>query len=161
MSLQSSATRTRFLLNVCIWWGTQQRGWHTNIKKSWTKRGVNKLLKKLQDTGTVDRRPGSGRPHSARTEENFETVNDLVLSQEEKRLEIQTFYQNLVFTAEYHVGCWQTLQLEAIKNAICLHFLPYMLNVCRKFEFSISQSSAATCLRWGGVERWELFWDTV
>jgi len=43
-----------------------------------------KLLKKLRDTGTVDRRPGSGRPRSARTEENVETVNDLVLSQEDK-----------------------------------------------------------------------------
>jgi len=32
--------------------------------KSWTKRGVNKPLKKLRDTGTVDRRPGSGRPRS-------------------------------------------------------------------------------------------------
>jgi len=39
-------------------------------EKSWTKRGVNKLLKKLRDTGIVDRRPGSGRPRSARTEEN-------------------------------------------------------------------------------------------
>jgi len=33
-------------------------------EKSWTKRGVNKLLKKLRDIGTVDRRPGSGRPRS-------------------------------------------------------------------------------------------------
>jgi len=53
-------------------------------EKSWTKRGFNKLLKKLQDTCTVDRRPGSGRPCSARTEENVTTVNDLVLSQEDK-----------------------------------------------------------------------------
>jgi len=53
-------------------------------EKGWTKRGVNKLLKKLRDTGTVDRRPGSGRPRSARTVENVETVNDLVLSQEDK-----------------------------------------------------------------------------
>ena len=45
-------------------------------EKSWTKRSVNRLLKKLQDTGTVDRRPGSGRQHSARTKENVETVND-------------------------------------------------------------------------------------
>ena len=36
------------------------------------------------------------------------------------------------------------------KNVICLHFLPYMLNICRKFEFLISQGSVATCLRWGG-----------
>jgi len=39
-------------------------------EKSWTKRGVNKLFKMLRDTGTVNRRPGSGRPRSARTEEN-------------------------------------------------------------------------------------------
>jgi len=32
--------------------------------KSWIKRGANKLLKKLRDTGTVDRRPGSCRPRS-------------------------------------------------------------------------------------------------
>ena len=35
------------------------------IEKSWTKRGVNKLFKKLRDTGTVNRQPGSGRPCSA------------------------------------------------------------------------------------------------
>jgi len=39
-------------------------------EKSWTKRGVNKLFKKLRDTGTVNRRPGNGRPRSARTEGN-------------------------------------------------------------------------------------------
>jgi len=53
-------------------------------EESSTKHGVNKLLKKLRDTGTVDRRPGSSRPCSTLTEENVETVNDLVLSQENK-----------------------------------------------------------------------------
>jgi len=33
-------------------------------EKSWTKCGVNKLLKKLWDTDTDNRRPGSGRPRS-------------------------------------------------------------------------------------------------
>jgi len=33
------------------------------------------------------------------------------------------------------------------KNAICLHFLPYLLNICRKFEFLIYQGSVATYLR--------------
>jgi len=37
-------------------------------EKRWTKRGVNKLFKKLQDTGTVNRQPGSGRPRRAHTE---------------------------------------------------------------------------------------------
>jgi len=41
-------------------------------------------------------------------------------------------------------------QLEAIENAVCLHFVPYLQNICRKFEFLISQGSVATCLRWGG-----------
>jgi len=50
--------------------GTQRRGWQTNFLRNLTKRGVNKLCKKLRDTGTVSRRPGSGRPHSACTEEN-------------------------------------------------------------------------------------------
>jgi len=47
-------------------------------EKSWTKRDVNKLFKKLRDTGTVDRRPGSGGLCSSHshTEENVETVND-------------------------------------------------------------------------------------
>jgi len=44
------------------------------LEKSWTKR-VNKQLKKLRDTGTVDRWPGQ-TPRSACTEENVETVND-------------------------------------------------------------------------------------
>jgi len=72
---------------VCIWRGahcTAKRLTDEFPEKSWTKHGVIKLLKKLQDTGTVDRPPGSRRPRSARTEENTETVNDLVLSQEDK-----------------------------------------------------------------------------
>ena len=73
----------KILIKVCIWRGTQQRV-DEFPEKSWTKRGVSKLLKKLRDTGAVDRRPDSGRPRSARTEENVETVNGLVLSQEDK-----------------------------------------------------------------------------
>ena len=32
------------------------------------------------------------------------------------------------------------------KNTIRLYFLPYVLNICRKFAFLISQGSVATCL---------------
>jgi len=51
--------------------------------KGWKLRALNKLLGKLKDTGTTDRRPGSGRPNSACTASNINTVNDLVLSQED------------------------------------------------------------------------------
>jgi len=106
-------------------------------EKSWRKRGVNKLLKKLQDIGTVDRRPGSGRPRSARTAENVETVNDLVLCQEDKLLTHRTVHE-----MSRETGIHQYTQ-----NAISFHFLPYLLNICRKFEFLISQGSVAICLR--------------
>ena len=49
-------------------------------------------------------------------------------------------YQNL----------WMNNKGKGNKNAICLHFLSYMLNICRKFEFLISHGSVATCLRRGG-----------
>jgi len=45
--------------------------------KSWNVNGLNYLLKKLRDTGTIARQPGSGRHQSARTVENVDTVNDL------------------------------------------------------------------------------------
>lgn len=52
--------------------------------KNWTLGGLDKLLKKLRQTGTTDRRKGSGRPKSTRTEENVSAVEKLILSQENK-----------------------------------------------------------------------------
>jgi len=46
----------KILIKTLYLRGIQQRVWQTNfLKKSWTKHGVNKLLKKLQDIGTDDR----------------------------------------------------------------------------------------------------------
>jgi len=39
--------------------------------KGWTVNGLNYLLKKLRDTGTTARQPGSGRYQSARTVKNL------------------------------------------------------------------------------------------
>jgi transposase len=51
-------------------------------QKGWKMRAVNRVLKRLRETGTTDRQPGSGRPRSARTAENIDVVNDLILSQD-------------------------------------------------------------------------------
>jgi len=51
---------------------------------NWTLSGLNKLLKKIDETGTIERQKGSGRPRSVRTVENIQNVNELVLSQEDK-----------------------------------------------------------------------------
>jgi len=42
--------------------------------EGWTLGSIDYLLKKIHKTGTVNRQPGSGRPRSARTDENIETV---------------------------------------------------------------------------------------
>lgn len=52
--------------------------------KKWTRGGLDSLLKKLQQTGSTDRKKGSGRPRTARTAENVTAVEELVLSQEDK-----------------------------------------------------------------------------
>ena len=52
--------------------------------KGWTKSSINRLLKKFRDIDTVDRCKGSGIPRSARTDENIDQVNDMVLSQEDQ-----------------------------------------------------------------------------
>ena len=50
------------------------------MNKSWTKNSINRLLVKFR---TVDRRLGSVR-RSAHTDENVDTVESLLLSQEDK-----------------------------------------------------------------------------
>lgn len=50
--------------------------------KGWKIASLNKLLQKLRKTGTTDRRPGSGRPFSVRSDDNINAVGELVLSQE-------------------------------------------------------------------------------
>lgn len=50
--------------------------------KNWSRGSLDTLLKKLRETGSTDRKKGSGRPRTACTEENVAMVEQLVLSQE-------------------------------------------------------------------------------
>jgi hypothetical protein len=47
--------------------------------KPWTKGGLDKLLRKIDETGTTERQEGSGRPRTARTPEMVEAVLDLAI----------------------------------------------------------------------------------
>ena len=51
------------------------------------KSSINRLLKEFIDTGTVDRRQGSGGLQSSHTDENIDQMNDMILSQEDRWLE--------------------------------------------------------------------------
>ena len=53
-------------------------------EKNWGLRNVGYLLKKIDETGDVKIREGSGRPKSSRTENNINAVKKLISSQEDK-----------------------------------------------------------------------------
>ena len=52
--------------------------------KWWHLSSLNYLIKKFDETGTVDRRSGSGRPRTARVSSKINQVEELVLSQDDK-----------------------------------------------------------------------------
>ena len=53
-------------------------------EKNWVLRNVGNLLKKIDETGDVKRREGSGKPKSSRIENNINAVKELISSQGDK-----------------------------------------------------------------------------
>ena len=51
-------------------------------EKDWKVPTLNDLISKIDTTGDIDRKPGSGRPKSARTDGNIYSVKELISSQE-------------------------------------------------------------------------------
>ena len=51
--------------------------------KKWSRSGIVFLLNKIDSTGSIERREGSGRPRSARTDENKDEVEEDIFSQED------------------------------------------------------------------------------
>ena len=52
--------------------------------KDWSAGGLDKLLRKTDETQSVERKAGSGRPRTTRTEENIEIVEEPICSQEDE-----------------------------------------------------------------------------
>src|SRR5260221_586554 len=51
--------------------------------KKWSRSGLDKLLAKIDATGSADRKNGSGRPRSSSTQQNVAIVNEMAMSQED------------------------------------------------------------------------------
>jgi len=49
--------------------------------KKLRKRGVEDFQKRLRTTGSIERAPGSGHPHTTRTAENVDAMGDLAQSE--------------------------------------------------------------------------------
>ena len=68
-------------------WGSQKILSTLGEGKDWTRPGVEYIIQKIDATGSHERRKGSGRPRSVRTEENVEEVEEEIFSQEDPESE--------------------------------------------------------------------------
>ena len=66
-----------------------EKGWNANRictehpTRSWNRVSVYRLLGKFKESGSMERKPGSGRPRTVCTEENEDLVEELICSQED------------------------------------------------------------------------------
>lgn len=58
--------------------------WSRHKQKLWTYTSIKNIVKRYKETGTMQRKKGSGRPRTTRTEKNEETVEELICSQEDE-----------------------------------------------------------------------------
>ena len=82
-------------------------------EKQWTLGGLNHLIRKIDIIGDIHRKPGSGRPRCARTDDVIDQVEDLVLSQEDAPQSSQRQITR-------HVGISLTSVNRIIKNDLQL-----------------------------------------
>ena len=61
--------------------------------RNWSIAALNRLIAKIDATGSVENRYSSGRPRTARTMENVDSVEKLVLSQEDRPVTHRTICQ--------------------------------------------------------------------
>ena len=59
-------------------------------------------------------------------------------------------WQKHINTLSIHSYARRGIKIGALKMQFVCTF-PYLLNICIKFEFLVSQGSVATCLRWGDI----------
>ena len=75
----------RAVIEACFrekgWRGTRIVNEFTGTK--WSRQSVNRLVKKIEDTGSISRQSGSGSPRKACTDENKDNVEDTIQSQED------------------------------------------------------------------------------
>jgi len=53
------------------------------LNKRWSVASINRLIKKIDNSGSAERKSGSaGRPRSLRTADNFSMIQDMIFSQD-------------------------------------------------------------------------------
>jgi len=100
-----------FIKSLYLKWCTTNRLTDEFPEKNWTKHGVNMLLKKLRDTGTVDRRPGSTQ-QTAQWKENSYAFTCLIF---------QIFCSH-INTLSIHSYTHKGIKLSTQMQFVCIFF---------------------------------------
>lgn len=113
--------------------------------KGWKKTTLNDFLKRLKETGSIYRRARSGRPRTARTDENIDAVNELVLSQEgapqthhtvrqiARRTGIHRSSVVRIIHDQLHLKCVKRRRAQMLTEANCVTRLNRAKQLLRKF----------------------------
>ena len=95
-------------------------------RKQWKLTTVGDIIRKVDKHQTADRRPGSGRPRTARTPANINDVNQLILSQEERpgthasqreigrQLGVAASSINTIIKTDLKLPCFRKFTVEAL-----------------------------------------------
>ena len=114
-----------------------EKGW--NAYKIWkehpsfecSRMAVHNLIKKIKETGSTERRKGSGQPVTATTEENASIFEELVCSQEDEPDTRNSIRQ---IASRISISKSSVHRLVKKKNLHCYKRLktPQMNSACRK-----------------------------
>jgi len=117
--------------------------------KGWKKSTLNDFIKHLKQTGSTKRKPVSGRPRTACTAANIDTVNELVLSQEDAPQTHRTVRQisrekgihrssvARIIHAQLDLKCIKKRRAQELTDANCITRLSRAKILLRKFPESL------------------------
>lgn len=117
-------------------------------QENWTYSGIQKLVEKIKNTGSIERIRGSGRPKTATTLSNVKKIEKLAISPANKRgshLSVRNIARKVKIGVS---SVCRILKKQGIKNfkvcyALIMQALVLILN-CFKFLKRISHSLCTT-----------------
>ena len=113
--------------------------------KRWKEGTLNHFIKKLKETGSIERKRGSGRPKTTRTDDNIQAVNELVLSQEDMPQTHRTIRQiaretNIhrssvarIIYSDLQLKCVKKRRAHELTDANCVTRMDRAQKLLRKF----------------------------
>jgi len=113
--------------------------------KGWSMRTLNRLIKKIDETGNTDRKLGSGRKRSVRSANTINAVQELVLSQDDKpgqhlsvrqiskQIQVSKTTVNRIIARDLNLICFKKKKAQELSVANKLTRLTRSKQLLRKY----------------------------